>query len=704
MLMELLQDNFDFGGHDSGKWDNWSSGNVIGTNDLYVKFTSTLSAGYYGWTSLSSYDLTGSYAFCQILSVGDQTIPSFEFYPISLDNGSNALSIMIAGGNIAARKKVSGVSSTVGDAATYNSDTMKWVRIRGSLGLIYWEYATDPTASWTIIASASNPITITSLTGGFLIGTWQNESSTTTAEIDNFNVLPDAYNFTWKGYTWQKRIHDGNPANTQQFSTDNIIIPNNANDPLILKFTNADLNTPVGAEFYSILRDFGYGEYTIVVDTRLDTMHAAAAFGGMYLFDFTGWPDYREIDVHETRNYDGNPNKRLLKNHTYKSGSDRIFVVSQMDIPSNQLQTHRLIWEPDKIIFDSYIGEGTSRVSYWHTEHMTNVPKPGQCRVHFNIWSDTSIAGYLAATPIDVTIKDFKFSKRRHVIKDYTQIYSGLGMNYYHESMGYNQLTNVQILHDLQSIKLACNKIKIYHNPYTNNGGITTGASLSLCQSITQIAKSLDMNVAWVVNVDNTGGYLTDANWNDYVTKVQLDADYAEEAGADEFFVGNEIYAHNNGDPGFTDLCGRIKSLVAATSFNGTISYQAISSEKNDWISSGLGDMTKLSINVYSDEASFKSIISSAYTAFGSSLEIGEFSTAYGYETVSPGDQSTWLNSLKKRVKIMNDIGIKTAYLFEWRNSSTTLYNFGLLRKNDIYPDINLAWQAMFEGRNFITI
>lgn len=405
--METLQDNFDFGGLDTGKWSTWGSNTIaIGTN-LDLEMTSQSGAnGYGGLLSLITYDLTSSYAFCQITDVGSQ-VTGLEVYPVELTTGSNALSIMISENIVYARKKISGSYTTVGSTVAYDSLTMKWFRVRESGGTTFWEYAADPTSTWTTIASVSNPITVTALTGGITLGTWQT-ISVTTAKYDSFNVLPNQYIFTWSGYSWNKRIHAGDPANNQVWSASNVSGPDGSGY-LTLNLSNAG-SAPIGCEIFSVQRGFGYGTYTSIIATELDNIGHPIGFGGMFTFDFTAPPDYREIDVHETRDYNGLTNKQILHSYVYNNSGSRQFVVDNIDISSNQIQTHQLIWKSNKVTFDSFLGSGVSGTNFFHTEQTgSNIPTPGLERVHFNIFVDPTISGYLTVTPIGVVVRSFSF-------------------------------------------------------------------------------------------------------------------------------------------------------------------------------------------------------------------------------------------------------------------------------------------------------
>jgi len=408
--METLQDDFDFGGVDVTKWNNWGGSQIVADTDLVLKLSSILGGSYAGLETLSTFNLTGSSAFIQLLDAGNQSIPSWEVYPVLVHMDSdNEIFIRITGGNVQVRKKVATVLADVGSSVPYNSSTMKWFRIRESGGTIYFEYATTPTGSWTEIANVASPFAVTALRFQPMIGTWQTEASTTTAIIDNINVLPDELQFEWSGYIWNKRIHQGDPAGWNVYSKDNVSDPDE-DDYLTLSLTNALGNSPIGAEIFSDVRGWGYGTYLCVIATRLDNIDAAAAFGNMFTFDFTTPPDWKEIDMGEIRHYNSNPNKRILKSHVWNNEGSREFITDDMDMPAYTIHTHRAIWLPDKITFDSYEGEGILGTNFSHAEHTTHLPSPNLERVHFNLWVDKSIMGYNNVSPLDVVMRSFSFT------------------------------------------------------------------------------------------------------------------------------------------------------------------------------------------------------------------------------------------------------------------------------------------------------
>lgn len=405
-LMETLREDFEFGGRDSGKWQD-PGVQIQMTTNLLCELTSTLGAGYYTLSSVATYDLTGSYAFTQLVDAGNQSIPSLEVYPVHLSAGANAVSVMISGNVVFAKKKLAGVTTTVGSSVAYNSTTMKWFRIKEVSGTTSWQYAADPTSTWTDIATLANPITITALNGEIIIGTWQTEGSTSTIKVDNFNCLPNANQFTWQGQTWNKRIHQANVSG-QTWSDSNISAPD-VNDYLTLTLSNPG-SAPVGCEIFSAQRGFGYGTYTSVIATRLDNISLPIGFGGMFTFDFTAAPDYREIDMHETRPYNSLGTTQILYNHAWNNGGAVNWVTNNVTQASDIIQTHQCIWLPNSIIFRTYSGQGTGGALLNYYEHKSNLPTKGFERVHFNVFVDPTVTGYATVTPLAVVIRKFSFT------------------------------------------------------------------------------------------------------------------------------------------------------------------------------------------------------------------------------------------------------------------------------------------------------
>lgn len=172
---------------------------TFGTGFAYtnqrLEMQSQLASTYSGLdTGGTTYDLTASFASVQYIGhdAGATSIASFEPYPLNLSDsgGTNALQIFMqySGGAFQVRsyKKVSGASTQVA-TETYNTARHRWFRIREASGTTYWEYSSNG-RTWITMYSEANPITVTALRYGIMLGTWQAEATQAKAYFDNFNL------------------------------------------------------------------------------------------------------------------------------------------------------------------------------------------------------------------------------------------------------------------------------------------------------------------------------------------------------------------------------------------------------------------------------------------------------------------------------------------------------------------------------------
>jgi hypothetical protein len=189
-LMSTLQDSFSGTSYDATKWSGtgtvlpWVAG---GTLHLSTQAGNT---NYNGLNGNTTYDLTGSFALIKLIDPGNQTLDSFELYPLILNKDFNVNNVhwAIARGVVTARKRLAGSNTDV-TSAPFNAAVHKWFRIREQSGTTYWDYSTDGN-TWTNFASQANPFAMTALTPYILVGTWQAESVDSYAELDNFNITP----------------------------------------------------------------------------------------------------------------------------------------------------------------------------------------------------------------------------------------------------------------------------------------------------------------------------------------------------------------------------------------------------------------------------------------------------------------------------------------------------------------------------------
>ena len=256
---------------------------------------------------------------------------------------------------------------------------------------------------------------------------------------------------------------------------------------------------------------------------------------------------------------------------------------------------------------------------------------------------------------------------------------ASLGMNYYHESMGYIARSVAQIDSDLSLIRQVTMRVKIYHNPYN------TGTQ-ALCTLICQHAKAQGMYVVWIENMEqqiltdsttNTGATPAQYPWSDYTTRVVSDASSATSAGADEFVVGNEISIHNNSDPGYSDsnLPNRIKTLVAScrSSFTGIIGYEEGWWKDQVWATQGISGVDKLYFDLYEAYNNFEVHLAFMVANFPRGMvELGEMSTWQNYNGLN-ANEDDWTRDLLRRYDQVRQAGMR-AYLFCFREPGNNGY------------------------------
>jgi hypothetical protein len=170
----------------------WSfSGTNVGivSNQLQITNTASTAQEYQCFTQ-GFYDLTSSQLAIQLVSSGNESINSWENYPIILQDsgGTNRLYWYILQGFIAAYKVVASTVTQV-FSASYSATTHAWLRIREASGTTYWEYSSDG-INWTSAHSEADPITETNLRLIIQAGTYNAETLTTAALYDNINIPP----------------------------------------------------------------------------------------------------------------------------------------------------------------------------------------------------------------------------------------------------------------------------------------------------------------------------------------------------------------------------------------------------------------------------------------------------------------------------------------------------------------------------------
>lgn len=230
------------------------------------------------------------------------------------------------------------------------------------------------------------------------------------------NVTVSDYNyvngFSWGGYDWTLR-HNPTPGGPGIASWDRTnVTPPDSNGYVTLSIKNPG-GAPVGCEMQSRTTGLGYGTYTLVVGSRLDTLDKNIVFGGFFPF-YYGNP-YIEIDACEASAWGRNTPVSILHSNWY--GSDPEAPNQVLSTPesivatTDTVTTHRMIWSPNQITFDTFVGEGTDGELLGHAVITSNVPVPATEKVYINFW--VFGGGDQDGTDVpatDIVLRDFSYS------------------------------------------------------------------------------------------------------------------------------------------------------------------------------------------------------------------------------------------------------------------------------------------------------
>jgi hypothetical protein len=184
-----LIDNF----NDNVKDAKWSAyGNPAPSSDrirevngrVEIRPRSGYSGAYSGYSSISTYDLTDSWAHVELvqpLRAADGAETHFL-----AENGSNSVSFRLEEGYLKCLQSVSG-TFTVVEQVPYDTRSHRWLRLREKAGTFFWD-ASEDGSTWTPVFSKTTPVTLSSVTLKIQVGVTETVASPGTAIFDNFNV------------------------------------------------------------------------------------------------------------------------------------------------------------------------------------------------------------------------------------------------------------------------------------------------------------------------------------------------------------------------------------------------------------------------------------------------------------------------------------------------------------------------------------
>jgi hypothetical protein len=185
--LQNLSDSFSGNIYDPTLWIETGALNktIIVNNQLQISTTAGASQ-YNQLQSLTTYDLTDSYAFVEVIDVGNQNLASFEVILNVKLNDNYKLYFTANSFQFTARKIIAGVNSAIASIG-YNNSAMRFWRIRETSGTVYFEYS-DTGATWTTLTSLATPFAMTAVYAEMQVGNYSVEATSSTGTFDNFNV------------------------------------------------------------------------------------------------------------------------------------------------------------------------------------------------------------------------------------------------------------------------------------------------------------------------------------------------------------------------------------------------------------------------------------------------------------------------------------------------------------------------------------
>lgn len=226
--------------------------------------------------------------------------------------------------------------------------------------------------------------------------------------------------FSWKGFNWEKRWWSGAPQYNANWDKNNVSSPD-ANGYVTMNLTNPTGSSPVGAEFNTTRHGgWGYGTYSTTVAKNLNSLQNEVVWGCLFSYDPNAAPGYSEIDLCEASAWGGGASYGqvwpVTQGHGYwfdaskppgQGNNTTVFNAT-----SDPVLTHKMVWEPGRITFETYAGEGYAGPLLKRTVlESSTVPVPSpNMTLHFNLWVTPGGGGDPDhVKPESVTVRDFSY-------------------------------------------------------------------------------------------------------------------------------------------------------------------------------------------------------------------------------------------------------------------------------------------------------
>ena len=159
-----LADDFADNSVDAGRWIQFASGNVSGseTGGQYQFDVLSGGTGVAQLLSQSRYDLSGGFFASELTNAGVQEAGLQAYAAWAQVDANNGVYLTVANGFMGAIEVVAGVTTGLAFVA-YESALHRWFRIREFDGDTFWEVSANG-VFWTVIHTTTNPVPLDDVT------------------------------------------------------------------------------------------------------------------------------------------------------------------------------------------------------------------------------------------------------------------------------------------------------------------------------------------------------------------------------------------------------------------------------------------------------------------------------------------------------------------------------------------------------------
>lgn len=189
-VTDLITDDFDDNDFDTDMWTRTNSTNIVEVNDQ-LEITTNLGSGYFNVDAKDTVNLTGKIVSVKLVSTTSVEKEHYEGYPLQLAaDASNKLLFLLGYNGIICIRRQGGSNTEISNVS-YNSTNHKYLRIRESSGVVYFDYSADGD-TWSSFGNTTVTFSLSNLSINISAGHWDTETEVSKMVIDDFTISESA--------------------------------------------------------------------------------------------------------------------------------------------------------------------------------------------------------------------------------------------------------------------------------------------------------------------------------------------------------------------------------------------------------------------------------------------------------------------------------------------------------------------------------